>query len=279
MSFGSLFRSKSLASLSEDPLHEGRGLRRVLGPVDLILLGIGGIVGAGIFALVGSAAAGDATRLGAGPALIVSFILTGLACALAGLCYAEFASLAPMSGSAYTYAYATLGEIVAWIIGWDLILEYAVGNVAVAVSWSGYFCDFLHSVGIEFPRWLASDWRTAYSMATPCEVQARILTDAPQVWGVPLVFNAKHRRAALRGDAPDRAELGGRDRGLRVRGGPHRGAPGVPVGPAADPPGDVARRPPAAGLGENPSALQDAPRGDDRHRRVCGRGLGRCQPR
>jgi APA family basic amino acid/polyamine antiporter len=189
MFFGRLFRTKSLASLSDDPLHEGRGLRRVLGPVDLILLGIGGIVGAGIFALVGSAAAGDATRLGAGPALIVSFALTGLACALAGLCYAEFASLAPISGSAYTYAYATLGEIVAWIIGWDLILEYAVGNVAVAVSWSGYFCEFLHSVGIEFPRWLASDWRTAYSMATPSEVQAQILDAAPQLWGVPLVFN------------------------------------------------------------------------------------------
>lgn len=189
MSFRSLFRTKDLASLSEDRLGEGRGLRRVLGPVDLILLGIGGIVGAGIFALVGSAAAGDAVRLGAGPALIVSFVLTGLACALAGLCYAEFASLAPISGSAYSYAYATLGELIAWIIGWDLILEYAVGNVAVAVSWSGYLCEFLNSMGLEFPRWLASDWRTAYSVTTPAEVQAKILAGAPQCWGVPLVFN------------------------------------------------------------------------------------------
>ena len=190
MPIRSLFRVKSLESMiADDPAREATGLRRALGPVDLILLGIGGIVGAGIFALVGTAAAGDAAHLGAGPALVVSFLLTGVACALAGLCYAEFAALAPGSGSAYTYAYATLGELVAWIIGWDLILEYAVGNVAVAVSWSGYFCDFLHSAGIEFPRWLSSDWRTAYSVATNAETQAAILHSAPRLWGVPLVFN------------------------------------------------------------------------------------------
>jgi APA family basic amino acid/polyamine antiporter len=183
MSLVKLFRSKHIESVSsEEEDRAGRALRRVLGPVDLILLGIGGIVGAGIFALVGTAAAGDATRPGAGPALIVSFALTGAACALTGLCYAEFASLAPASGSAYTYAYATLGEVVAWIIGWDLILEYAVGNIAVAVSWSGYFCEFLRSAGIEFPRWLATDWYTA--MHTP-----EILDAAPHLWGVPLVVN------------------------------------------------------------------------------------------
>lgn len=182
MSFARLFRRKSIESLSSEAGEQGRGLRRVLGPVDLVLLGIGGIVGAGIFALVGTAAAGDATRLGAGPALIVSFTLTGLACALTGLCYAEFASLAPISGSAYTYAYATLGQLVAWIIGWDLILEYAVGNVAVAVSWSGYFCELLRSMGIEFPVYLAVDWRTAIS-------KPEILQAAPQIFGVPLVFN------------------------------------------------------------------------------------------
>jgi APA family basic amino acid/polyamine antiporter len=182
MPLARLFCRKSIDSLSAEAGEQGRGLRRVLGPVDLVLLGIGGIVGAGIFALVGTAAAGDATRLGAGPALIVSFTLTGLACALTGLCYAEFASLAPISGSAYTYAYATLGELVAWIIGWDLILEYAVGNVAVAVSWSGYFCEFLRSMGIEFPVYLAVDWRTAVS-------KPEILQAAPQIWGVPLVFN------------------------------------------------------------------------------------------
>jgi len=182
MPLGSLFHRKSIESLSAEGGEVGRGLRRVLGPVDLVLLGIGGIVGAGIFALVGTAAAGDATRLGAGPALMVSFALTGLACALTGLCYAEFASLAPISGSAYTYAYATLGQVVAWIIGWDLILEYAVGNVAVAVSWSGYFREFLRSAGIEFPAHLAVDWRTA--IANPEIIQA-----APKILGVPLVFN------------------------------------------------------------------------------------------
>ena len=150
--------------------------------MDLILLGIGGIVGAGIFALVGTAAAGDAARPGAGPALIVSFVLTAVACGLTALCYAEFASQVPISGSAYTYAYTTLGEIVAWIIGWDLVLEYAVGNIAVAVSWSGYFCEFLRGFGLEFPRWLATDLRTA--LATP-----EILNSAPRVLGMPLVFN------------------------------------------------------------------------------------------
>jgi APA family basic amino acid/polyamine antiporter len=113
---------------------------------------------------------------------MLSFLLTGVACALTGLCYAEFASLVPISGSAYTYAYATLGELVAWIIGWDLILEYAVGNVAVAVSWSGYFCELLRGFGIEFPRWLATDLRTA--LQSP-----EILDSAPHIFGKAIVFN------------------------------------------------------------------------------------------
>ena len=159
-----------------------RSLKKVLGPIDLISLGVGGIIGAGIFALVGTAAAGDANRPGAGPALMVSFLLTGVACAFSGLCYAEFASLVPISGSAYTYAYATLGEVVAWIIGWDLILEYAVGNIAVAVSWSGYFCELLKGFGVEFPRWLSSDLRTA--LGTP-----EIMDAAPRLFGVPIIFN------------------------------------------------------------------------------------------
>jgi len=169
----------------DEAIGEGQrvgGLKKVLGAWDLMALGIGGIIGAGIFALVGTAAAGDASRPGAGPALVVSFLLTGLACAFAGLCYAEFASLVPISGSAYTYAYSTLGELVAWIIGWDLILEYAVGNVAVAVSWSGYFCELLRGFGIEFPRWLATDLRTA--LATPA-----ILDSAPHLFGHPIIFN------------------------------------------------------------------------------------------
>ena len=182
MAIRSLFRIKSIESILARHREDQGGLRRTLGPLDLILLGVGAIVGAGIFALVGTAAAGDALRPGAGPALVVSFLLTGLACALTALCYAELASLVPISGSAYTYAYATLGEMIAWIIGWDLILEYAVGNIAVAVSWSGYFCELLRGWGLEFPRYLATDLRTALN--TP-----EILEQAPRVWGVPIIFN------------------------------------------------------------------------------------------
>jgi basic amino acid/polyamine antiporter, APA family len=187
-----LFRTKSISSEIRD---EERGLRRVLGPVDLIMLGIGGIVGAGIFALVGTAAAGQDTRPGAGPALVVSFLLTAVACGFAALCYAEFASLAHVSGSAYSYAYATLGELVAWIIGWDLVLEYAVGNIAVAVSWSGYFQQminpvlhglhqrFPHWIVDEFPKWLGTDLRSAI------DPNSHILEHAPHMFGVPIVFN------------------------------------------------------------------------------------------
>jgi APA family basic amino acid/polyamine antiporter len=180
----SLFRVKSIDSILAER-HAGdrdTELKRVLGPVHLTMLGVGAIVGAGIFALVGTAAAGDEFRKGAGPALMASFLLTGLACSLTALCYAELASVVPISGSAYTYAYATLGELIAWIIGWDLILEYAVGNIAVAVSWSGYFCELLRGFGIEFPRYLATDLRTA--MNTP-----EIIAAAPRLIGIPIVFN------------------------------------------------------------------------------------------
>jgi APA family basic amino acid/polyamine antiporter len=128
---------------------EGRGvhaLKRVLGPFDLVMLGIGGIIGTGIFVLTGVAAVDHA-----GPAVVASFVVAGVACALAGLCYAEFATLIPISGSAYSYSYATLGELVAWIIGWDLILEYAVAGSTVASGWSGYFLAMMRSVGIELP--------------------------------------------------------------------------------------------------------------------------------
>jgi APA family basic amino acid/polyamine antiporter len=182
MSIGKLFRIKNIEAAAAEAQENLQGFKRVLGPIDLVMLGIGGIVGAGIFALVGTAAAGDVTRPGAGPALIVSFLLTGIACAFCGLCYAEFASLAPISGSAYTYAYTTLGEAVAWIIGWDLVLEYAVGNIAVAVSWSGYFCEFMRGFGLHIPAYLATDLRTA--LHTPA-----ILDAAPRLFGVPLIFN------------------------------------------------------------------------------------------
>jgi len=129
---------------------EKNPLRRVLGPLDLTLIGVGGIIGAGIFVLTGHAAAQYA-----GPAIVLSLILAGLACAFSGLCYAEFASMIPIAGSAYTYAYTTLGEFLAWIIGWDLILEYSLGATAVAIGWSGYVVSFLADLGLQLPAALS----------------------------------------------------------------------------------------------------------------------------
>src|SRR5512136_887025 len=140
-------------------------LKRALGPIQLTALGVGAIIGAGIFSTVGTAASGGADHLGAGPAVALSFLLTAVACGFAALCYAEFAAMVPIAGSAYTYAYGTLGELVAWIIGWDLILEYAIGNVAVAVSWSGYFQELLRGLGLAIPGWLGMDYRSAAQAA------------------------------------------------------------------------------------------------------------------
>ncbi|HEX9106945.1 MAG TPA: amino acid permease [Longimicrobiales bacterium] len=146
----SLFARKSMAQLHAEA--EAGTLRRALGPLNLTTLGIGAIIGAGIFVLTGQAAAQYA-----GPAIVISFVLAGAACLFAGLCYAEFASMIPVAGSAYTYAYATLGELLAWIIGWDLILEYALGAATVAVGWSGYVVSFLKDVGINLPaQWATS---------------------------------------------------------------------------------------------------------------------------
>jgi APA family basic amino acid/polyamine antiporter len=142
-----LFATKPLDKLLAEASDSGeRTLKRALGPVNLITLGIGAIIGAGIFVLTGSAAANYA-----GPAIVLSFVLAGVACLFAGLCYAEFASLIPIAGSAYTYGYATLGELFAWIIGWDLILEYAFGAATVASGWSGYLLSFLNDFGIHIP--------------------------------------------------------------------------------------------------------------------------------
>lgn len=142
----------------EDLLHQAHTsqLKRSLGVFELTMLGIGAIIGTGIFVLTGKAAAGTEHALGAGPALTISFMVTGFACALAALCYAEFAAMVPISGSAYTYAYFSFGELMAWIIGWDLILEYAVGNIAVAIGWSGYFSSFLEGFGIHMPGALSA---------------------------------------------------------------------------------------------------------------------------
>src|SRR5438477_4155664 len=159
------FRRKSLAQLIGETTEPNRQLKRVLGPIQLTALGVGASVGAGIFSSIGSAVAGGGDHVGAGPAIIISFLVVAVACALAGFCYAEFASMVPTSGSAYTYAYATLGELVAWIIGWDLILEYAVGNVAVAVSWSGYFQELLRGLDVHWPAWLGADYRSALQAA------------------------------------------------------------------------------------------------------------------
>jgi APA family basic amino acid/polyamine antiporter len=177
-----LFRTKSLDALLSEGQAPQHQLKRTLGAFDVVMLGIGAIVGAGIFATIGTAAAGDPTRPGAGPALILSFVVTGIACGFAALCYAEFAAMVPISGSAYTYAYATLGELVAWIIGWDLIIEYAVGNVAVAISWGNYFKTLVSGVGIVVPDWLSTDYRTATHIPG-------LFASAPHVFGVPIVFN------------------------------------------------------------------------------------------
>jgi len=145
-----LFAKKSLEQLTQEASSESSGLKRVLGPWHLIFLGIGAIVGAGIFVMTGHVAAQYS-----GPAVTLSIVLAGLTCAFAALCYAEFASLIPIAGSAYTYAYSTLGEIFAWIIGWDLILEYSVGATTVAIGWSGYVVRFLKSIGVNIPAALA----------------------------------------------------------------------------------------------------------------------------
>jgi len=149
--------------------------------VALTALGIGAIIGAGIFAAIGTAIAGDTGHLGAGSAIVISIGLAGVTSALAALTYSEFAALIPIAGSAYTYAYATLGELVAWIIGWDLCLEYAVGNVAVAVGWAGYFDSFLRGIGVTLPRWLVTDTITGL-------VNPAIVASAPHLGSIPIVF-------------------------------------------------------------------------------------------
>ena len=183
MSFRNLLRRKSLdVMLAEAGADGERQLRRVLGPFELIALGVGAVIGAGIFASIGTAAAGGAHHVGAGPALVVSMVITAAGCGLCALCYAEFAAMVPISGSAYTYSAATLGELVAWIIGWDLIIEYAMGNVAVAVSWSSYFCELLRGLGLDVPAWLRTD--LAAALRSP-----EIMADAPRLLGVPVIFN------------------------------------------------------------------------------------------
>ena len=187
----SLFARKPIADLIAEEGHPN-ALKRELGAGDLIMLAIGAVIGAGIFGAIGTAAAGqtDATghviRSGAGPALVFSFLLLGGACALAALCYAELASMIPQAGSAYAYTYATLGELVAWIIGWDLILEYAVGNVAVAISWGDYFKTLTGGL-LHLPVWLTTGYRTAL-LSSDAGVHG-LLATAPRVAGIPVLVN------------------------------------------------------------------------------------------
>jgi len=219
-----LFRKKSPDHLIAEAAAPERQMKRALGPFALTCIGIGAIIGTGIFALAGTAAAGEQLaasiwktpilnfiqswmshaplvfgRPGAGPAVMLSFVVAGVACGFAALCYAELASMIPVSGSAYTYSYATLGELIAWIIGWDLILEYAVGNMAVAVGWSGYFirlCGSAHIPwlfpdGIKFPVWSVNDYATAKTIVSQGgEVLSNFSSATiPTIAGYPIALN------------------------------------------------------------------------------------------
>src|SRR3954452_11811651 len=211
-----LFRTKSPDHLMREAAAPERQMKRTLGAFDLTCIGIGAIIGSGIFAMTGTAAAGQTFssrletpvlnflqawfggddvvlgRAGAGPAIAVSFVVAAVACAFAALCYAELASMIPVSGSAYTYSYATLGELIAWIIGWDLILEYAVGNMSVAVGWSGYFIQLCGStIGLKFPLWLVADYKTASGIVEKGGDALRDYssTALPMVAGHPIAFN------------------------------------------------------------------------------------------
>src|SRR5881397_2868652 len=161
-----VFRRKSVTQLQADALTDDR-LKRALGATNLMALGIGAIIGTGIFVLTGTVAAQNA-----GPAVILSFVLAGVASIFAALCYSEFASLVPMAGRAYTYGYATLGEVFAWIIGWDLVLEYALGAVTVGIGWSGYVVSFLKDIGIVVPPALSAARGTVVTLADGSSVTA-----------------------------------------------------------------------------------------------------------
>src|ERR1035437_2952960 len=160
MKFNDLFRKKTVDNMmkqvaKEDAEHEGAGLTKTLGVKDLTAFGIGEIMVAEFFSTIGEASANG------GPAVIFLFLFTAIACGFAAFAYADFASMVPVSGSAYTYSYVAFGELIAWIIGWALIMEYAIGNITVAISWSDYFTGLLDSQGIHLPQWVQMDYLTA----------------------------------------------------------------------------------------------------------------------
>lgn len=184
----SLFRKKSIDKIIKDAeegmseSHEPGGLHRILTVKDLTLMGIAAIVGAGIFSTIGTAA------FNGGPGISLLFVITAVTCGFSALCYAEFASRVPISGSAYTYAYVSFGELIAWIIGWALILEYAIGNIVVAISWSGYFNNLLEVVGIKLPTWLTTDPSTA--KAAFIEAQTAMTAGKPLSESLQFAYNA-----------------------------------------------------------------------------------------
>ena len=190
---GNIFRKKNLQDLNgEVSLHAGpegsSGLHRVLNVKDLTLMGVAAVIGGGIFSTIGSAA------YNGGPGVILLFIITAITCGFTALCYAEFASRIPVAGSAYTYSYVSFGEVVAWIIGWALILEYAIGNIVVAISWSAYFNNILHAMGLDLPKWLTVGYQTASNihdaaLATGADVSGLVYTNAPRILGVPFIIN------------------------------------------------------------------------------------------
>lgn len=181
-----LFRKKSVekvlsdvAAGHSDAEHKGNGLKRALGVRDLTAMGIAAVVGAGIFSTIGKAS------FDGGPGIVLLFIFVAVACGFSALCYAEFASMVPVSGSAYTYAYVAFGEIIAWIIGWDLLMEYAIGNIAVAISWSDYFTSLLAGFGIAIPAFLTMDYWTAKEMLSPEAIAA--WNSAPELFGIKII--------------------------------------------------------------------------------------------
>lgn len=180
----SIFRRKSALQIQADAAdgfgdaHE-TGMKRVLGVRDLTFMGVAAIVGAGIFSTIGKAS------FEGGPGIVLLFLFVSVACGFAAMCYAEFASMVPVSGSAYTYAYVAFGEVIAWIIGWDLLMEYAIGNIAVAISWSDYFTSLLDGFGMHIPAWLTMDYWTAQKMGS--EAATAAWQTAPEIAGVRII--------------------------------------------------------------------------------------------
>ena len=195
----SLFRKKSIDKILKESAeglsdgHGSSGLQKVLNVRDLTFMGIAAVVGAGIFSTIGTAA------FNGGPGISTLFVITAITCGFSALCYAEFASRVPIAGSAYTYAYVSFGELIAWIIGWALILEYAIGNIVVAISWSGYFNNLLEGFGLHLPAWLTADPNTArgaYDMAQAALQKGAPLNDSLQfainAWNSAPIIGGKH---------------------------------------------------------------------------------------